>query len=588
MIRKEKLLSCIFIFILVISSVGIPIGKSCKDIVITSAATAGDYSLLLKVRDPSRPGLQVVCRAPSGTHYTYHHPWTGKPWNFIVTHTFIGVATQGDTLPNIVKAGMVFTDAGLAFGDADTGSSWVNPTRNAWDDFDWIRYACQTANNESEAINLLTTAAINQLHATGVSENLFLVSPQQAVVIEADAVRHTIHTINDVFVMSNYAKDLWGTQLLRSLPIASSFEAEKEAWMHSGSVVHLESICGVKIIQIAQNSITARVVPSYVFMDSGLNKDVTIYLGERATVGPYSVTLLDINGSNARISLCTAVYAWEQELLSHVQPLCGAITIKDLMYWSRFHSADLNGLRPMCEDAFEYEAAMIFKIPEEHANLLSSGWFAANHACSSIYVPIHICDNNIYEPYQTGEAAALSLELLHRYGHGTLSSLCQNVEDVLLSENEANELLAHQIIHNGSDITSYLTTMDQDMQEQAFLTEQLWLNTSNASQGIIENIWMDNYTVSFERMQKAVSILKNIPGSEPIKDGIETIALSLCKSRIETASILRINCTDAKQGFMAAGQNFKSGEFTIGFILLHHAFDSCNNLINQATEGNQI
>jgi len=588
MIRKEKLLPHLFIFILLISSISIPISKGCKDIVITSAATAGDYSLLLKVRDPSRPGLQVLCRTPSGTPYTYHHPWTGKPWDFIVTHTFIGVATQGDTLPNIVKAGMVLTDAGLAFGDADTGSYWVNPTKNAWDDFDWIRYACQTANNEDEAINLLTTEVVHQLHATGVSENLFLVGPQQAVVIEADAVRHKIRTINDVFVMSNYAKDLWRTQLLRSLPIASSFEAEKEAWVQRASVVHLESICGVKIIQIAQNSITARVVPSYVFKGSGLDKDVTIYLGERATIGPYSVTLLDINGSNARISLCTAVYAWEQELLAQVRPLSGAITIKNLMCWSRFHSVDLNGLRPMCEDAFEYEAAMIFKIPEEHANSLSSGWFAANHACSSIYVPVHICDNDIYEPYQTGEAATLSLELLHHYGHGTLTSLCQDVEDVLLSENEANELLAYQMIHNGSDITLFLTAMDEDMQEQAFLTEQLWLNASNAVQGITENIWMDNYTVSFERMQKAVSILNNIPGSEPIMYGIGTIALSICKSRIETASVLGRDCTDVKQEFMVADQNFKSGEFTMGFIILHHAFDSSNNFINRATEVNQV
>ena len=586
MIRKEKLLPCLFIFILLISSISIPISKSCKDIVTTSAATAGDYSLLLKVRDPSRPGLQVLCRTPSGTSYTYHHPWTGKPWDFIITHTFIGVATQGDTLPSIVKAGMVLTDAGLAFGDADTGSYWVNPTKNAWDDFDWIRYACQTADNEDEAINLLTTEAVHHLHATGVSENLFLVGPQQAVVIEADAVRHTIRTINDVFVMSNYPKDLWQTQLFRSLPIASSFESEKEAWVQRGSVVHLESLWGVKIIQIAQNSIIARMVPSYIFKGSGLDKDVTIYLGERATVGSYSVTLLDINGNTARISLCTAVYAWEQELLAQIQPLSGSITIKDMIGWSRFHSVDLNGLRPMCEDAFEYEAAMIFKIPEEHGNLLSSGWFAANHACSSIYVPVHICDNNIYEPYQTGEAAALSLELLHRYGHGTLTSLCQEVEDVFLSENEANELLAHQMIHNGSDITSLLTTMDQDMQEQAFLTQQLWLNASNAVQGIIENIWSDNYTITFERMQKAMSILKNSPGSESTMYKIGTIALSICKSRIEMASVLGRDCTDVKQEFVVADRNFKSGEFTMGFIILHHAFDSSNNVINRITEVN--
>jgi hypothetical protein len=340
----------------------------------------------------------------------------------------------------------------------------------------------------------------------------------------------------------------------------------------------------VKIIQITESSITARVVPSFVFRQSGLDKDVTIYAGERATIGPYSVQLLDINENTARISVCTSAYAWEQELLSHIQPLSGTITIKDLISWSRFHSADLNGLRPMCEDAVEYEAALIFKIPEEHANLLSSGWFAANHACSSIYVPVHICDNDIYDPYQTGEAAALSLELLHHYGHGTLTSLCQNVEDVFLSENEANEKLAYQLIHNASDIILFLTAVDQNMQEQAFLTEQLWLNASNVSQGIIENIWMDNYTVSIERIQKAISVLKNISGSETTMHLLGTIGLSICKSRIDTASIQGRNCTDIQQEYEAADRYFKSGEFILGFIILHRAFDSCNNLIKAATE----
>ncbi len=584
MVSKEKILPFFFIFILVVSSIGIPIGKSCKDIVITSAATAGDYSLLLKVRDPSRSGLQVLCRVPSGTHYTYHHPWTGKPWDFIITHSFLGVATQGDTLPNIVKAGMVLTDAGLAFGDADTPSNWVNPTKYAWDDFDWIRYACQTANNETEAINLLTTDAIYKLHATGVSENLFLVGPQRAVIIEADAVRHTIHTINDVLVMSNYAKDLWGTQLLKSLPIASSFETEKETWLQRGSVARLESICGVKIINITQFSITARVVPSFVFKESGLDKDVAVYLGERATIGPYSVKLLGIRGNTARISLCTVVHAWEQELQSIIQPFSGMITVKDLITWSRLHSVDLKGLRPMCEDAFEYEAAMIFKIPEEHVDLLSSGWFAANHACSSIYIPVHICDNDIYNPYQTGDAAALSLELLHQYGHGTLTSLCQNVEDVFLSENEENEILADQMIHNASDISSFLTERDLCMQEQAFLTEQLWLNASNASQGIIRSIWMNNYTVSFDKMQKAMSLLNNISGSETVMSILGTIALSICKSKIDIVSIQRKNCTEIQQEYIEADRYFKSGEYTIGFVLLRHTFDSCYSLIKVVTD----
>jgi hypothetical protein len=547
MIHPQKTLPCLFIFILVVSSVSIPLGKSCKDIVISPAATAGDYSLFLKVRDPSRPGLQVLCRVPKGTQYTYHHPWTGKSWDFIVTHTFFGVATQGDTLPNIVKAGMVLTDAGLAFGDADTSSNWKNPTRNAWDDFDWIRYACQTADNEDEAVTLLTTEAVDQLHATGVSENLFLVGPQQAVVIEADAVHHSVKDVTDILVMSNYPKDLWRTQLIKSLPIASSFDVEKESWVRRGSIVHLQSVCGVKVIQTSQFSITVQAVPTFVFRPYGQNKAVTIYLGERVTVGPYSVKLLDINGNTAKILVCTAVRAWEKELQTLIRPMSGSISVKNMISYSRLHATDLDGLRPLCEDADTYEAAMIYKIPNEHANIISSGWFAANHPCSSIYVPVHICDNDLYDPYETGEAAALSLELLTLYGHGTLTSLCQGVENVFLAENEENEILAHQMIHNASDITSFLTTLDRGMQEQAFLTEQLWLSTPNAMRGIIENLWMGNYTVSLQRMQQTSSALKNISGTEALISTIGKIVLGIDKSRLDTAAIRERYCTEYEQ-----------------------------------------
>ncbi len=543
MLQKQKALACLLIFIVLFSVNIIPIGKSCKDIVITPAATAGDYSLLLKVRDPSRPGLQVLCRVPKGTQYTYHYPWTGRPWDFIVTHTYIGVATQGDTLPNIVKAGMVLTDAGLAFGDADTLSRWINPTKNAWDDFDWIRYACQTAENEDEAITLLTTDAIDRLHATGVSENLFVVGPQKAVVIEADAVRYTIQNIPETLVMSNYAKDLWRTQQIRSLPIASSYDAERETWVRRGSIIHLESLCGIRILGITPSLITARVFPLFAFKNSGFDKEVNISLGERATVGPYSVKLLEINENTARLSLSTAEYAWEQELQSKIQPVIGNITVKDMIRWSRLHATDLDGLRPMCEDRYTYEAAMVFKIPNEHANLLSSGWFAPNHACSSIYIPIHICDDDFYDPYETGDAAALSLALLQKYGHGNLTSLCQSVENVFLFENEINEALAHLMIHADLNITSFLSELDQGMQEQAFLTEQLWLNTPNASRGIIENIWMDKYTLTLHNIQRAIAILSSIPGSEISIFLLQKIARSICECQ-RTTAIYTIGCNN--------------------------------------------
>lgn len=529
MFLKRKILQYVLLSFVLSSILLLPAGKCCKDIIITPAATDGDYSLLLKVRDPSRPGLQVLCRVPKETQYTYHSPWTGKPWEFTVTHTFIGVATEGDTLPGIVKAGMVFTDAGLAFGDADTLSNWINPTKNAWDDFDWIRYASQTANNEDEAIDLLTTEAVDQLHATGVSENLFLVGPQKAVVIEADAVRYTTREVTDFLVMSNYAKGLWRTQLIISLPIASSFDAQKETWVRRGAIVRIGSLCGIRILAITPSTVTAQVFPVFAFQNSEHNKQVTISLDQRVTVGPYSATLLEVDGNTARIALCTADYAWEHELESQIQPQIGNIIVQDMFRWSRLHSSDLHDLRSMCEDLNTYEAAMVFKIPTEHADLLSGGWFAANHACSSIYVPVHICDDDFYDTYETGNAAALSLSLLQKYGHGNLTEACQSVENVFLFENEMNEAVAHLMIHANLNITSFLTALDKGMQEQAFFTEQLWLNIPNASRGIIENIWEDNYSLTFYNIQQAIAILNNIPRSESSIFFLQNIARSICE-----------------------------------------------------------
>jgi hypothetical protein len=523
----KKTVSSLFISIIVVSVFRMPLGESCKDIIIAPDATADNCSLLLKIRDPSRDGLQVLCRVPKGTEYVYHYPWTGKPWEFSVTHTFLGVATQGDTLPNIVKAGMVLTDAGLAFGDADTLSGWVNPTKNAWDDFDWIRYACQTADDENQAVTLLTTEAVKQLHATGVAENLFLIGTHRSLLIEADAFQFAIKDVSDILVMSNYPKDLWRTQLFRSLPIALSFDTLKETQVRQGSIVHLGSLCGVRILQIHPSSITAQVFPSFAFHQSGQDKEIEIALGERTTIGPYSVQLLEIQGNQAKITVCTSVYAWEREVRSHLEPSIGNITIQDVIAVSRLHSEDLNGLRPMCEDQNTNEAAMIFSIPPEYASLLGSAWFSANHPCSSVYVPVHICDDDFYDAYETGEAAALSLELLQKYGHGNLTPLCESVETVFLLENDINEYLAYHMILNGSNITGFLTELDRAMQEQAFLTEQLWLTSPKSLQGIITTLWTKNYTNSLQRMRQATTSLKFIPESELVVHTIQQIIHSI-------------------------------------------------------------
>jgi hypothetical protein len=572
--QYQCVLTVVFLTLLLTSITFFPARSACKDIIATTQATGADYTLLLKVRDPSRPGLQVLTRVPKGTTYTYHYPWTGRLWEFTVKHTFFGVATLGDTLPSIVKAGMTLSDAGLAFADADTASGWVNPTKSAWDDFDWIRYACQTSDDEAQALTLLTTDAIDKMHATSVGENLFLVSPLQSLVIEADAAHYTITDVNDVWVMSNYPITLWRTELLKSFPIARAFDTEKDALVRQGTTVHLDSLCGVHILKINETAITVQPFPTVIFQRYGQGNPVTIPLGERATVGPYSVIYNTFQGRKADVSVQTMYHAWEQELLNHINPALGHITVQNMIAWSRLHASDLDGLRPLCEDAYPYEAVMISKVPVDHADLISGGWFSANHACSSIYVPFHICDDAIYAPYQTGEAAQLSLDLLKKYGHGTLIPSCQSVEAVFLTETNLSEAIAQILIQGNINITPFMTSVDVSMQEQAYLTEQLWLSMPNATRDTLRTLWKDNYSTTLDQV---VTLGNSLPADGEASAAIpqiERLALSICNSKVIEALAVGVPYGEQLREYAAAEHEFSKGNTAAGFTLLQLLFHS--------------
>ena len=508
--------------------------SACKDIIACGDATAGDYNLLLKVRDPSRRNLQVLCIVPKGYEYKYRHPWTNDLLDFKVEHKCIGVVSIDDVIPNIFKAGMVFSESGIAFGDADSGSNWINPTRYAWDDFDWMRYSCEKAFNEDEAVSLLTEDIVDQMHAPGISENLFVVGSKKAFIIEADAFRYSINEISDVVPMSTYPKDLWKSQIHRKLPIASSFDDYKEEYIGKGETLRLNSIYGVKIVDIGRDWIIAHQVPFFKFAYGTImimGKSVRINLSDRETVGDFSVKLLDVEGDVAKISLCYTYKAWEDIMVNYVQKKHGSITVKDMINWSRLHKDDLEGLRPMCENRVMYEAAMIFKIPGENYELLSCGWFSANHPCSSIYVPVHICVNDIYDPYENGDAAALSLELLNQYGHNTLTSSFRKVEDVFIYEITNRDEIACDMITDNVDITDFLTDIDMSIQKQAFLTEEIWLEVIKSFNDedkqkiidIIDGIWSMNYSVSLNMMEDAINNLEKISNTENIIAKIEEI-----------------------------------------------------------------
>ncbi|MBN2603902.1 MAG: hypothetical protein JXA91_07215 [Candidatus Thermoplasmatota archaeon] len=515
--------------------------EACKDIIACGNATDGDYNLLLKVRDPSRPGPQLLCIIPKGYEYTYRHPWNGNSLSFVNLHKYIGVATKNDTIPKIVKAGMTLTDAGLAFGDADTNSKWVNPTRYAWDDFDWIRYACEKANNSDQAVDLLTHDVVDKLHATGVSENLFLVGPDNGFVIEADAYRYHITEIKDgVAVMSNYPKQLWASQILQKIPISPNFYTEKITNIRKGDFVTINSIFMIHVKEVKNQSIVVGHIPFFKFTGfPNIKKinNVEIEIGAIQTVGDFCVEVLDIDGNNAKIRICNVFKAWEDEISKHISPRIGSITITDMIAWSRLHKDDLNGLRPMCQDSGRYEAVTIFKIPRNHYNLLSMGWFSPNHACTSIYVPFHICISDIYDPYEGGEAAAISLELLDFYGHSTLAGYFEKTEEVFIREMEVFENTCIDFLENKSKISTFFTTVDVEMQKQALLTEQMWINLSKISnRSIIESVsniigemWESNYSLSLNAMNNSITFLKKLPETEVFIQDIESIMISIAK-----------------------------------------------------------
>jgi len=586
--NKNKKISIFFSILLILNIFLTLNAEACKDIVACGDATAGNYNLLLKVRDPSRPGLQVLCIVPEGYSYIYHHPWSGKNLECEVLHKYIGVATKKDTIPNIVKAGMTLTDAGIAYGDADTGSRWINPTKNAWDDFDWIRFACEKAGTVDQATMLLTKEAVKKMHATGVSENLFVVGPEKGVVIEGDAFHYLIDEFeNGIVVMSNYPKELWKTQRFDTFLISRNFDTIKEKNVRARGVIRLNSLYGIRILKIGSNFITVK--PIYLIhalRSNSLGNNTIIKLGEQKTVGFFSIELLDINNNKAKVRVSNKYKAWEEKILEYIEPKYGNITIKDMINWSRLHEEDLNGLRPMCENFFEFEAVTIYKIPNKNYETISSGWFSANHACSSIYVPFHICNNDIYHPYETGEAAELSLRLLNEYGHGVLEESFSKVEEVFLNEIDSAEKISLKNIDNINEISEYLTIVDNSMQKQAFLTQDIWLEISKITneetkfelKNIINEIWKNNYSISLENMKNSVNNITKL--SKNIVTKICNIGLDICESRIDSAIALGKNCYSANILYKKASQKIKDENYQSGFDNIIESFNKCDRIIS--------
>ena len=335
--------------------------------------------------------------------------------------------------------------------------------------------------------------------------------------------------------MSNYPKQLWHTRVLKRVTIASNFDRVYEGVVRKWQIVRLGGTLGIRILKIGKDFIVVRQFP--------LGDKVKIEEGKGEKVGYYYVYVEDCDGKTARIKVSYEYYAWENKILDMLRQKYGKITVMDLMNLSRLHSYDLEGLRGFCEG--ERKATMIFKIPID--NDLYMAWFAPDQ-CVSIYVPIHICDSDIYEPYKDGEVAEIAVALLTKFGHGGVNF--RNVEKVLIKENEKMEELA---IKKGK-APQILTVVDMEMQKQAYLMQKLYLNANENEREILKDIWNESYYKTICNIERKIRSF-----DEYGKELLAQIALSICKARVEVENI--VNGSKLMNDYAYAEKLVNSGKY---------------------------
>ena len=532
-----KLIAAIMAFTIFL----IPFSSACKDVIVTNDFTKGEYNLLMKIRDPSRPGLQVLFIANKGCEFSYHNPWNNEPWIFRLNHKIIGVATKGDTPPNMIKAGMMMSDAGIAYGDADCPTLYINPTKHAWDDFDWLLYSAENASNEEDAIKRLKE--VSDMHAVGIGENLFIVGPKKAYVIEADAFHFIEKEIKGKYVMSNYPKMLWNKRLAKKI-IASSFDQTYEGYVKKWQVVRLGGLIGIRIVKIGDNWIMVRAIP--------FGKKIKIDEGEGSKVGNFWVELIKSEGKRARIKVCYEYYEWENIIKNMLNE---SIDVRDLMKISRLTKDDLNGLRGLTEG--EEKATMIFKIPLKGYEKLSMGWFAPD-AIVAIFIPVHIADDEIYDAYENGNAAEISLDLLQKFGSIDFS----NIEEVFINENDAIEKIAMKNYDKSSYI---LTCSDKSMQKQAIMIEKFWIYSNDVDKEKLIKIWNKSYYKTICNMEKNINkVGKNL------KELFSSIALTMCEARVKIEK--EVNGSDYTLRYQKAKELANKGKYKESIEIIKDIF----------------
>ncbi len=146
---------------------------------------------------------------------------------------------------------------------------------------------------------------------------------------------------------------------------------------------------------------------------------------------------------------------------------------------------------------------------------------------------MHICVKDIYEPYKSGAAWEITLDLLENYGHDALPFHLNRIENVIINENDKIENISYKLLQNGKNTTviDIITFSDIMLQCHAFKMEQIMLNLSqligngngpiSESTGdidldsvinTIDTMWSTDYITSLQNMKHAVIELDALDG----------------------------------------------------------------------------
>ena len=126
------------------------------------------------------------------------------------------------------------------------------------------------------------------------------------------------------------------------------------------------------------------------------------------------------------------------------------------------------------------------------------------------------------------------------------------------------------------------------MQRQAFMTQELWFESSKTSNKneinkILSTIWNTNYSKSLNEMKNAVVNITSLRLPSVFKDKIVNIAFDICKTKINSTKLLGYNTSIVEDEYNQATEILGQGDYENGFNKIQKIYLDCEQILSGAT-----